>query len=54
MLAMKHNMAGDERLLKGDVLATLAALKSRMEWAKLQKHRVIPVREIQSHAREKP
>ncbi|QKX58656.1 uncharacterized protein TRUGW13939_05783 [Talaromyces rugulosus] len=43
MLAVKHNVAGDERLLKGDVLVILAALKTRMEWAKLQKHIIIPI-----------
>jgi hypothetical protein len=46
MLAMNHGVAGDEKLLKGDVLAILAALQSRMECAELQKHMVIPVREI--------
>jgi hypothetical protein len=32
MLAVKHNVAGDERLMNGDILVILAALKTRMEW----------------------
>lgn len=47
MLAMKHSMAGDDgKVLQGDVLAILAALQSRMECAEVQKHMVIPIREI--------
>lgn len=46
MLAMNYAVAGDGKALQGDVLAILAALQRCMECAELQKHMVIPVREI--------
>jgi hypothetical protein len=48
MFGLKHDLVNDERLLRGEVLAILAAIKSRMESVVLvlQKHVIVPVRRI--------
>lgn len=46
MIAMIHSRDCSGKLLKGDVVAILAALQTRMGYSKLQKHMVIPVRDI--------
>jgi hypothetical protein len=44
MFGLKHDLANNERLLGGEVLSTLAAIKSCMESAVLQGYVIVPVR----------
>ena len=46
MFGLRHDLVNDERLLRVEVLAILAAIKSRMESVVLQKHVIVPVRHI--------
>lgn len=46
ILCMKHSKVSEGKLLKGEVVAILAALQTRMDIVELEKHMIIPVREI--------
>lgn len=46
ILCMRHSKVSDEKLLKGDLVAILAALQTRMDVVGLEKQMILPVREI--------
>lgn len=43
IFTMKHDVTGDERLLRGELLAIVAAMSSRMRFPKFDRHAVVPV-----------
>lgn len=43
MFTMAHGYQGDERLLRGEVLAIVAAMITRLERRSLQSRNIIPV-----------